>query len=81
MNGDLYMNLEQNRVFGTVRLKYHLTFHDNMSILKKFYEVNYHKRPHISCNLKGGTTDFGLNGRLSCTESTAQAPFNGGRSK
>ena len=61
VNGDLYMNLEQNRVFGTVRLKYHQTFHNNMSILKKFYEVNYHKRRHISCNLKGGTTNVGLN--------------------
>ena len=36
---------------------------------------------YISWSLKGGTTDFGLNWRLSCTESTAQAPFNGGRSK
>ena len=61
VNGDLYMNLEQNRVFGTVRLKYHQTFHNNMSILKKFYEVNYHKQPHISCSLKGGTTNVGLN--------------------
>ena len=39
VNGDLYMNLKQNRVFGTVRLKNHQTFHNNLSIFKKFYKV------------------------------------------
>ena len=46
VNGDLYMNLEQNRVFGTVRLKNHQTFHDNLSILKKIYKVNYYRVPN-----------------------------------
>ena len=39
VNGDLYMNLEQNRVFGTFRLKNHQTFHHNLQFFKKLYKA------------------------------------------